>query len=1424
MSIKSIISAVICAGLVQLPAAISQAAAPLSVNESFDGYITNEIPQDLSINAKAYAISEYAPQDKGLLIYGGVGSSILTFSVPNLTDTCISFEIKSLDRAPGGRVSIENPAGVEQQLMQFNTGGGAGAHNGKPIGGFGKSIKTRYDIIYRPGEKNYDIYINGRKKIDAQRLPSTQVTAVAAVKFVFSSPTGEDAAILDNINIYSGTERRERFPREEYNPDKEDAPSFTFGENIGSGVLMNCDFEAGAALGLANNGNTLDIVEDDEGNHMLLAERVNTSDFHINAEGLMSESDLIVYDLRLKVIDLNSVMNIVQKDSAGQFNTLGTLSKGGALSYECGYSKQLSADKWYRLSFIINYFTREVEYYLDKKQVGKGTLDSGFAINGALPSIFRLHITHYASKIKAADTDPVKLNIDDLKIYEGKELIDDLGMIKKNIDLSNKRTVYASDMSQKRMLDGYSAVHVRDGVVFKDGNKALLIHRPYMSGDTAMVPAAELAEALGAEGADNGNSATVNGKVFSAGENGAEVKEGVLYVPLSDEARALSRIYTYVPAQYNSGLYVLGSASFSVPDTEEHAQLLNDYVFYLRPTVAQVKEAYAASPQHGVHPRVQATAADFERIRNEVKTDPYKKRWSEKLLAMANELIDKEPVNGELRDGVRLLMVSRDVLERMYTLGMAYQLTGDTQYSDRAYVEMAAVSAFADWHPQHHLDPCEMAAAVAIGYDWCYDAFTPEQRAVIEQGMYNNCFYDAWLSFLSQSSAMSNSAVATNNHNIVCNGGIAMGALAMLDVYPEVSEYLISNAVRGTDIMMWHWAPEGLWYEGPGYWEYSMQYTQKYISTLESVLGTDFGMRSCEGLDQASVSELYMQSPIGTYNYSDGLLISVYVPEMFWASDEYHDPDITRAVLTASGGTFSNGEDLALALIYYDTDIAEGNIRLDVDKLFYSENTMVMRSSWEDQEPAFVGIHAGKTRVEHSQLDGGSFIFENAGVRWAKDLGMGNYNSEGYWEDGPNGRRWMHFRSRAESHNTVIIDPDQNPDHKVESFAELNVLEDKPRGVIATVDMTELLNDKVTEAKRGFFFTDNRSSLVIRDEINLKTSSDIYWHMITDASAEIDGNTVILTQDGRRLKLEFTTNGNAAVSFARAEPLSSSPHMADDAAETANRLQIKVSGSGRINITVKLTQYGVDTASPLSEYDTDITGWHVPDGEIPTPPSIESVKVGDKIMSFNGKKTIDYVYIEGELASPPQVNVDSELYNIQVSDAATLNDAAEITVSDRNDPYNKTVYRIVFRMMKKPRDFDGRISLPAREFTVSEEPQAENPGINLFDNDLGTRWSAEGYGQWALLDIGSVQRVDDIAMAFYLGDTRGTKLTISVSEDNISYEEVWSGVSSGTTSDFEFFPTGGRNARYIRIGFNGNTAGAAESWNSVTEIVVTQKR
>lgn len=109
--------------------------------------------------------------------------------------------------------------------------------------------------------------------------------------------------------------------------------------------------------------------------------------------------------------------------------------------------------------------------------------------------------------------------------------------------------------------------------------------------------------------------------------------------------------------------------------------------------------------------------------------------------------------------------------------------------------------------------------------------------------------------------------------------------------------------------------------------------------------------------------------------------------------------------------------------------------------------------------------------------------------------------------------------------------------------------------------------------------------------------------------------------------------------------------------------------------------------------------------------------------------------------------------------------------------------------------------------------ESGNPPAHVLDADLSTRWSHQGVGQWLQLEFPQAVMIDRAMISFYLGDTRLSYFDLAVSLNGTTWEQVFTGQSSGTSTALETFTFPARSARYLRYIGRGNSA---STWNSVT--------
>lgn len=109
-----------------------------------------------------------------------------------------------------------------------------------------------------------------------------------------------------------------------------------------------------------------------------------------------------------------------------------------------------------------------------------------------------------------------------------------------------------------------------------------------------------------------------------------------------------------------------------------------------------------------------------------------------------------------------------------------------------------------------------------------------------------------------------------------------------------------------------------------------------------------------------------------------------------------------------------------------------------------------------------------------------------------------------------------------------------------------------------------------------------------------------------------------------------------------------------------------------------------------------------------------------------------------------------------------------------------------------------------------------NTENNLIDGNLSTRWSDNGLGAFVAVDLASSVPVNEVLINWYNGDQRSNNFTISTSNDNQTYNNVFSGSStpSSATQSYTFPQV---NARYVKITVNGNSQ---NNWASINSIAV----
>ena len=520
------------------------------------------------------------------------------------------------------------------------------------------------------------------------------------------------------------------------------------------------------------------------------------------------------------------------------------------------------------------------------------------------------------------------------------------------------------------------------------------------------------------------------------------------------------------------------------------------------------------------HPRLILLDGDIEHIRTLIQQFPSARKIHADLVKEAERLMTVPAVEYKLV-GPRLLAQSRHCLDRIYTLALLYRLEKKPQYLERAVRELRAAADFKDWNPSHFLDTAEMTHAFAIGYDWLYPALSDEERTWIRAALVEKGLNPGLAAYETQASWVTSHM----NWNQVCNGGIGIGALAVADEEPEKSRVLIRDALESLPRALAAYAPDGGWAEGPGYWHYGTSYAAYFLAALESALGTDFGLAATRGFDHAGHFRIYSSGPSGkSFNFADAHDRVEAAPEMFWLSRRFLEPVYAwqEERILETGGTSG-----ALDLIWFQPEgrspKQEG---WPLGAIFHGVQVAFLRSGWDDPNAMFVGVKGGDNKANHSHLDLGSFVLDGGGVRWALDAGPDDYNLPGYF-----GRqRWSYYRMRTESHNTVVID-NENQDPRAEAGITSHLF--SPDLSWVELDLTHAYARRLKQFRRKIGMVQGQQ-VFIEDALESEQPVEALWGMLTDADVAIEGQTAELQKNGWTLSAEILSPRHAVFDLAPA--------------------------------------------------------------------------------------------------------------------------------------------------------------------------------------------------------------------------------------------------------------------------------------------------
>ena len=1400
---------------VVIPVYSADEASAMIQNVVYNDLPDGTLPDGVLAGADTGVI-QYGTANKALNLCCDAGGASVSIPVNGVGS---EFIIETELLLPGGveyKFKIEN-ASIPFELLKADKTG-AYLIDGKTVNGISRNKMLKLKIKVNTKNNSYTI-IAGDKCIADNYHCKSAFGNITKYSFSFESKDENVNVIVNSIRVYNGSKFRTSFPAVSYNTEKiaeetependseeavDDETEFKIAYKENFDGFLNIESYKPVAKQVKATNNTIDIREENNGNKYLYIERQSFDPFVDMYIPIKGKKYIIQMDYR-------------SDNPSGPDRALGAnqysvkINAGGQVSLNDGkVIAKINPSQWTNFAFAIDPQSMSYQVYVNRKLV------SGVVRCSVSPDAYQFRF--YCWNGNGSNN----LMIDNIAVYPGDVLVDveDYGGFSKEILPSTE------DAIAQAGSDGV-AFHTMSNRALIGGKRVEVKDRPIWKDDNYYLPASLVSEAFGltVTSACEKNS-LVNGEAIK----GTTV-DGIAYVEISELCSKILNKNYYVDSEgfgYDKGFGIIGSDDYSAFETDFlKYNELNNYLCYERPTAEQILKLYNKQGTKS-HPRTLAVTSDFDKLSREVQYNTEKQKWVDNIISTAEGVLKTGAPTTAL-DGPRLNSL-HGMEGTASTMCLAYKLTGDSRYAEKLYSDLKVLGDRSNWNPGHFLDVGVGASAYALAYDWLYDYWSAEQKKYLEETILNKALtyyynslhngeYTRWIE-----ETVGEGRVG--NWPVVCTAGPVMAAIALMDVYPDICSKVVADGLRVVEYTLKGFADDGDWNEGLLYWSYTQKAYAKLIESMENGLGTEFGyFYDIPGIDKTVNFYISLIGPTGGFNYGDAATATADLAPVSWYASQwiYKDEEMAYEIFKFVNkynkkknlnGSFwdilkmdnrrSTAEPDNLALEYYSDKMGIG----------------IIRSGWEMDNETYLGyVRGSKSFMSHEHVDHGSFVFDALGVRWVHDLGSDEYNIKNYYHDA--------YRYRAEAHNVYVINPDEGVGQLINQYGNYNVKKEYNKSSYYSIeDLTSSYATWVNSARRGYKLTDNMNSLIVRDEIDIKEdNSDFYWFLNTMADVEIDGNTAILS-DGARMKFEFISNQPLELSVMKCESLPTSPKIeaaagfAPKSNDAYRKLALTGKVSGKLNITIKLTPV-VEGAEFADLTDTPLDDWTL-DEEIEKieAPILTGIAVnGDELTSFR-KDVHAYELLTGNDIDSVTVTATSTPDN-RVTVSKGSEGTYSITVSSKAYPSVFRSYRLKLYQLKESNAGTTYTMLNPSKLSVSEEPQAANPGKNAMDGDLDTRWAADGE-QWIMQEFDKAYDIAAVDVAFMKGDVRYTYFKLQYSNDGENFTTLLDTQSSGTTLKPELIELDKPvNAKYIRLLCNGTSEG---SWTSITEFYVYTKK
>ncbi|UCE07571.1 MAG: DUF4962 domain-containing protein [bacterium] len=506
----------------------------------------------------------------------------------------------------------------------------------------------------------------------------------------------------------------------------------------------------------------------------------------------------------------------------------------------------------------------------------------------------------------------------------------------------------------------------------------------------------------------------------------------------------------------------------------------------------------------GVHPRMLFNSARVEILKTKI-SNTHKFIW-DVVKGKVDSYLNSNPRNNPGDEGD-----TRADGDAIPWMALAYLITGDLKYLNKAVSWMITVCNYPEWDGNHSLGAGHCLMGVSLGYDWLYNSTTSSQRQTIR----NRLSYFA----PAMASGPQHKERYLSNHCQVEYAGLAAAGFALYDEVPEAENWL-RQAYNIFNEAFQVCGKDGSSTEGHQYYGLMTEFQMHFNKMAKELLAKDFYEES-EWLKNIGNFILYCTLP----NFTSDRCVMRYgdtsendyhghgpTYQLFNVASEYRDPHFQWLALEMFDRGIGKTDRMGWAnLLWYDeTIVPTPPDNLQTFRHFEDTGWITSRSDW-GSDAVMIGFKCGPFHGHAVQelYNNMAYFHQIVNGHGHPDVNHFNIYAYGAWlakDDGYSKPKWTKY------HNTILVNGHGQLGEGTTYFDRNSVFNAKATSRIIKAESDSLFDYIIGDAENIYksasrlkkflrhFIYIKPDFIIILDELKAEQPSKFEWLLSSSGS------------------------------------------------------------------------------------------------------------------------------------------------------------------------------------------------------------------------------------------------------------------------------------------------------------------------------------